>query len=153
MKTKQYIREVWRHKNYGIGRRIQSKKDEKSPLAKKQPFIANWRGDMCTFNPLMTPYKSFENCLGSKRLRSSPILDELVWSHWSVTLLISPHQFALTGFFWQVNIFHLVLSWYANLSHNFTTLVFVTSSLLFSSKAKTKHFQLPAWIVPPHSRH
>ena len=35
--------------------------------------------------------------------------------------------------FWQVNIFHLVaLSGYANQSHDFTNLVFVTSSLFFS---------------------
>ena len=33
--------------------------------------------------------------------------------------------------FWQVNISHLVLSGHANLSHNFTKLAFVTSSLLF----------------------
>ena len=36
------------------------------------------------------------------------------------------------SYFWQVNIFHFVLSGYSNLSHNFTNLVFLTSSLLFS---------------------
>ena len=132
---------------------FRAKRMKEAPLQKNQPFIANWRGDKRTFNALMTPHKSFENWLGSKRLRSSPILDEFIWSHWSITLLISPRQFALTGVFLASEHFRLVLSWYANLSHNITTLVFVTSSLFFSSKAKTKHFQLPVWIVPPHSRH
>ena len=78
---------------------FRAKKMKEAPLQKNQPFIANWRGDVCTFNPLMTPYKSFENWLGSKRLRSSPILYEFIWSHQSITLLISPRQFALTDFF------------------------------------------------------
>ena len=45
----------------------------------------------------------------------------------SITLLLSPHQFAPTGWFWQVIIFHLALSGYNNQSHNFSNLVFVTS--------------------------
>ena len=49
---------------------------KEAPLQKNQPFTVNWRGDILTFNALMTPHKSFENWLGSKRLRSSPILDE-----------------------------------------------------------------------------
>ena len=78
---------------------FRAKRMKEAPLQKNQPFTANWRGDIRTFNALMTPHKSFENWLGSKRLRSSPILDEFIWSHWSITLLISPRQFALTGFF------------------------------------------------------
>lgn len=55
------------------------------------------------------------------------------WSHRSITVLIisipTIHQQAA---FWQVKNFQLVFCGYANLSHNFTKLNFVTSSLLFS---------------------
>ena len=49
-----------------------------------------------------------------------------IWSHWRITLLLSPRQFAPTADFWQVNIFHHVVSGYANQSHDFTNLVFAT---------------------------
>ena len=48
---------------------------------------------------------------------------------YNVHLLTNLHKQAD---FWQVNIFHLVLAGYASHSHNFTELVFVMSSLLFS---------------------
>ena len=50
-----------------------------------------------------------------------------------MTVLTSPYIKAKTGSFCNKRIFfHLFLSGYANLSHNFTSLVLVTSSLLLS---------------------
>ena len=40
--------------------------------------------------------------------------------------------------FYKEGILHFVLTGYANLSHNFTNLVFVTSSLLFSVGVELK---------------
>ena len=64
---------------------------------------------------------------------------------WIITLMNKAYKFVkvmgayhcLTNLhqqadFWQVNIFHLVLSGYANLFHNFINLFYVMSSLLFS---------------------
>ena len=48
-----------------------------------------------------------------------------------MTVLISPHQFALRGKFLASGYFPLVQSGYVNQPHNFLNLVFVMSSLLF----------------------
>lgn len=75
-------------------------------------------------------------------------LEGFMWSQPSITVVISPNQFALK----QANFlagehFHLVLFRWANISHHFTNKMFVTSSLLFSMfvrakpvKVRTKHF-------------
>ncbi|CAH3020701.1 unnamed protein product, partial [Porites evermanni] len=58
-------------------------------------------------------------------------LEGLKWSHQIMTVLISPYIQAKRGSFCNKRVFfHLFLSGYANLSHNFTSLVLVTSSLL-----------------------
>ena len=49
-----------------------------------------------------------------------------------MTVLISPHQFALRGKFLASEYFPLVQSGYVNQPHNFLSLVFVVSSLSFS---------------------
>ena len=102
---------------------LERKSWKKKPLAKNQPSWANWLGDISNF------YN---------------------WSHWSITMLMSPCQLTLTGWFWQVNISHLCLSGYANLSHNFTNLVFVTSSLLFSilriNKINCSHLSFTVFV-------
>ena len=49
-----------------------------------------------------------------------------------MTVLISPHQFALRGKFLASGYFPLVQSGYVNQPHNFLNLVFVVSSVSFS---------------------
>lgn len=48
-----------------------------------------------------------------------------------MTVLISPHQFALRGRFLASGCFLLVQAGYVNQPHNFLNVVFVISSLVF----------------------
>ena len=59
-----------------------------------------------------------------------------IWSHWSKTVLITPPLpttiSTTNACFWPRGLFRFVLSGKASLSHNFTNLVFLTSSLISS---------------------
>ena len=131
--------EVWRHKiskswNYKIWWYIQ-KKTRWSPHAKNQHFSTNWWEDIDSIQYLMTPYKSIQNWIGSKRSRSRPIFRRvypysLEHNNAYTSLPICTKRLV----FGRRTVFISVLSGYTNLSHNFTNLVFcdVITSLFYS---------------------
>ena len=85
--------------NYGNDWHIQQEQHEKCSLAKNQPVCAIWWGDIHCKQcyALMTLYESFENRPGLLTLQSKTILEGFVWCHQSKPVIISTHQFALTG--------------------------------------------------------
>ena len=81
--------------NYGIGWHIQKEQDEKCSLAKNQLVSANWWGITRT---LMLWWLHTNPCKTALD-QSRSMLEGFIWSHLSITTLMSPSQFALTGLF------------------------------------------------------
>ena len=61
--------------------------------------------------------------------RPKPNLEGFVWSHKSITGVISQRQFPHNANFWQVGVLDVVLSEYLDKSHNFTNLIFCDVTL------------------------
>lgn len=74
-------------------------------------------------------------------LWSMPILEGFVRSHRGNLVLMSPRQFALTGWFVAGKLSDLVLSRYANQSHNCTKLNFCRVTLLANVNYKRPPLQ------------
>ena len=60
---------------------------QNSPVAKIQPISVNWWGNIGTVHSIQMLPNLFAN------------LERFIWSHRSITVLICPHQFTLTGWF------------------------------------------------------
>ena len=102
---------------------------------KHQLVNANWRGDVSTFKLWWRYANPSKIGLDPNVLRSRPILEGFIWNHRKI-MLISPAKCTNRLIFGNCRTFFswLVLFGYTSLSHNFTNLVFVTSSHLFSVK-------------------
>ena len=59
--------------------------NQNSPVAKIQPISVNWWGNIGTVYSIQMLPNWFAN------------LERFIWSHRSITVLICPHQFTLTG--------------------------------------------------------
>ena len=75
-------------------------------------------------------YRSDPFCDKVITFRAKSNLEGFVWSHPSITGLVSQRQFAPgSASFWQVGHLDVFLSEYPDESHNLTNLIFMTSSL------------------------
>ena len=81
--------------NYGIGWHIQKEQDEKSSLAKNQLVSAKRWGNTSTLMLRWLHTNPSKTALDQSR----PMLEGFIWSHLSITMLMSPSQSALTGLF------------------------------------------------------
>ena len=63
--------------------------NQNSPVAKIQPISVNWWGNIGTVHSIQMLPNLFAN------------LERFIWSHRSITVLICPHQFTLTGWFFS----------------------------------------------------
>ena len=81
--------------NYGIGWHIQKEQDEKSSLAKNQLVTAKRWGNTSTLMLRWLHTNPSKTALDQSR----PMLEGFIWSHLSITMLMSPSQSALTGLF------------------------------------------------------
>ena len=121
---------MWRHRNsniwnYGIGYHIQKNTIKKSPFIENQSVSAKWWGDI-SIGLLWwlhtNPCKTIQAI--SRRINFES-------SEYNVAYISSP-VYINRLIFLASEQFRLVLFGYANQSHNFTNLVFVKLSLLFS---------------------